>query len=179
MASAGESSINSNSSKSKANGETGAVSAATTVTPPLASSDTFEFYDPRGLLTRRRSQSRTSNATTSPGTATTPAAQAGRDRKDSTAAQSSLTSVKEDEHAHGSNGPTSFVSCSSATLQNTLVVYMQQSMEAFSSGASTQEMDMTKLTLSRLACLSSITTDLVAHPNRQSDRHRSRARASS
>lgn len=109
MASAGESSINSNSSKSKAESGTGAVPVAPTVTPPLASSDTFEFYDPRGLLTRRRSQSRTSNATTSPGT-TTPAAQTGRDRKDSTATQSSLTSVKEDDHAHGSNGPTSFVS---------------------------------------------------------------------
>lgn len=110
MASAGESTTSQTSSS--AGGGTGTAGAATPtqpiVTPPLASASTFELYDPRGLLTRRRSQSRSSNAAASPGaergtpsTSTVPA----RDRKDSTATQSSLSSVVEDDGAHDHDVP--------------------------------------------------------------------------
>lgn len=115
MASAGESTTNSSKSQSQSSSSSNEP-AAPTVTPPLASPGTFELYDPRGLLTRRRSQSRSSNATASPaekstgGTAGAAGVGNGRDRKDSTATQSSLTSVKEDDDTFGVKGPTSLVS---------------------------------------------------------------------
>lgn len=114
MASAGESSTWSQSSK--AAGETATTSgdgaSAPVVTPPLASPAAFELYDPRGLLTRRRSQSRSNTSGPSPGSSDRAGAGGAstRDRKDSTATQSSLSSVKEDDGAYGQDGPVTLVS---------------------------------------------------------------------
>jgi hypothetical protein len=77
--------------------------------PPPISPPAFELYDPRGLLSRRRSGSRgvqggavvagASFSERNAGAAAGTPGQ-GRDRKDSTATQSSLSSVREDDAAH-------------------------------------------------------------------------------
>lgn len=111
MASAGESTTSQSSSSSKSSAT--ATPTQPIVTPPLASASTFELYDPRGLLTRRRSTSRSSHAatTTSPGAERgTPGSVPVRDRKDSTATQSSLSSVVEDDGSHDTDGPVTLVS---------------------------------------------------------------------
>ncbi|KAK9896585.1 kinase-like protein, partial [Cystobasidium minutum MCA 4210] len=111
MAAAGESTTGTSQSSSGNATEGAAAASQPIVTPPLASSGTFELYDPRGLLTRRRSQSRSSNAAASPGAerVTPPGRVPVRDRKDSSATQSSLTSVVEDDGPH-SDGPVNLTS---------------------------------------------------------------------
>lgn len=125
MASAGQdptsnsSTSNSNSSHDNSKDTVGNGGPITSSTQNTTSQSTFELYDPRGILNRRRSQSRGVSGSKSPGQAggagtsasgTTAAGLHSRERKDSTATQSSLTSVREDDAVLADGIPHSRVS---------------------------------------------------------------------